>query len=170
MCLQSGKAEAVCHGGTWLVTVHELAAFPLQIVVEILEGESVITWDFDILKGDVVFSLFHSKRAPETGHKEATLPSSSAAGDNVQLIDKTWVLGVDYSRMESPLVCREGESIQVGCVCVLGCALWSLRAPKWSPGGEGKEGVGWEMVSCLGIVVMAILLWVPCENDCHCAL
>lgn len=74
----------------------------------------MITWDFDILKGDVVFSLFHSKRAPQTYRKETTLPSTSAAGDNVQLIDKSWVLGVDYSRMESPLVCREGESIQVG--------------------------------------------------------
>ncbi|XP_054372491.1 SEC14-like protein 5 isoform X2 [Molothrus ater] len=83
-----------------------------MILVEILEGESVITWDFDILKGDVVFSLFHSKRAPEPSHKEATSPSPSGAGDNVQLIDKSWVLGVDYSRVESPLVCREGESIQ----------------------------------------------------------
>lgn len=98
--------------------------------MEILEGESVITWDFDILKGDVVFSLFHSKRAPETSHKEATLPSTSTAGDNVQLIDKTWVLGVDYSRMESPLVCREGESIQVRCVWALAWVLQSYYAPK----------------------------------------
>lgn len=93
--------------------------------MEILEGESVITWDFDILKGDVVFSLFHSKRAPETSHKDAALPSTSAAGDNVQLIDKLWVLGVDYSRVESPLVCREGESIQVRCVWVL---AWILQS------------------------------------------
>uniref|UniRef100_A0A8D0GKQ3 SEC14 like lipid binding 5 n=1 Tax=Sphenodon punctatus TaxID=8508 RepID=A0A8D0GKQ3_SPHPU len=82
------------------------------IVVEILEGESVVTWDFDILRGDVVFSLFHSKRAPEANRKEAMLPNSSAAGDNVQLIGKNWVLGLDYSHVESPLVCREGESIQ----------------------------------------------------------
>uniref|UniRef100_A0A8D0GJ62 SEC14 like lipid binding 5 n=1 Tax=Sphenodon punctatus TaxID=8508 RepID=A0A8D0GJ62_SPHPU len=81
-------------------------------VVEILEGESVVTWDFDILRGDVVFSLFHSKRAPEANRKEAMLPNSSAAGDNVQLIGKNWVLGLDYSHVESPLVCREGESIQ----------------------------------------------------------
>uniref|UniRef100_A0A8D0GJ09 SEC14 like lipid binding 5 n=1 Tax=Sphenodon punctatus TaxID=8508 RepID=A0A8D0GJ09_SPHPU len=84
----------------------------LPIVVEILEGESVVTWDFDILRGDVVFSLFHSKRAPEANRKEAMLPNSSAAGDNVQLIGKNWVLGLDYSHVESPLVCREGESIQ----------------------------------------------------------
>ncbi|POI33548.1 hypothetical protein CIB84_002701 [Bambusicola thoracicus] len=111
------EPENADHIRLWTETIYHSASVlrgaPHEIVVEILEGESVITWDFDILKGDVVFSLFHSKRAPETGHKEATLPSSSAAGDNVQLIDKTWVLGVDYSRMESPLVCREGESIQL---------------------------------------------------------
>ncbi|XP_044301650.1 SEC14-like protein 5 isoform X3 [Varanus komodoensis] len=82
------------------------------VVVEILEGESVITWDFDILKGDVVFSLFHSKRAPETSWKEPAVPNALTAGDNVQLIGKSWILGVDYSRVESPLICREGESIQ----------------------------------------------------------
>ncbi|OXB55088.1 hypothetical protein ASZ78_012025 [Callipepla squamata] len=110
------EPENADHIRLWTETIYHSASVlrgaPHEIVVEILEGESVITWDFDILKGDVVFSLFHSKRAPETSHKEATLPSTSAAGDNVQLIDKTWVLGVDYSRMESPLVCREGESIQ----------------------------------------------------------
>uniref|UniRef100_A0A8B9R422 GOLD domain-containing protein n=2 Tax=Anatinae TaxID=2068716 RepID=A0A8B9R422_ANAPL len=110
------ETENADHIRLWTETIYHSASVlrgaPHEIVVEILEGESVITWDFDILKGDVVFSLFHSKRAPETSHKEATLPSTSTAGDNVQLIDKTWVLGVDYSRMESPLVCREGESIQ----------------------------------------------------------
>jgi len=124
--------------------------------VEILEGESVITWDFDILKGDVVFSLFHSKRAPETSHKEAPLSSTSAAGDNVQLIDKTWVLGVDYSRVESPLVCREGESIQVRYVWVLnGMDLTDLAISKivWWWGGEGIDEVGNHILlrnSCCG--------------------
>uniref|UniRef100_A0A8C4WH38 SEC14 like lipid binding 5 n=1 Tax=Gopherus evgoodei TaxID=1825980 RepID=A0A8C4WH38_9SAUR len=104
------------HIRLWTETIYHsanvLKGAPHEIVVEILEGESVITWDFDILKGDVVFCLFHSKRAPKTIRKEATSSSASTAGDNVQLIDKSWVLGVDYSRMESPLVCREGESIQ----------------------------------------------------------
>uniref|UniRef100_A0A8V5GNI2 Uncharacterized protein n=1 Tax=Melopsittacus undulatus TaxID=13146 RepID=A0A8V5GNI2_MELUD len=110
------ESENSDHIRLWTETIYHSASVlkgaPHEIVVEILEGESVITWDFDILKGDVVFSLFHSKRAPQTSHKEATLPNTSAAGDNMQLIDKTWVLGVDYSHMESPLVCREGESIQ----------------------------------------------------------
>ncbi|XP_072464320.1 SEC14-like protein 5 isoform X2 [Notamacropus eugenii] len=94
----------------WTETVYQSASVfqgaPHEIAVEILEGESVITWDFDILRGDVVFNLFHSKQAPEPK------PRETRAGSSVQLIDPSWVLGVDYSRVESPLVCREGESIQ----------------------------------------------------------
>nr|XP_056722465.1 SEC14-like protein 5 [Euleptes europaea] len=110
------EPEASDHIRLWTETIYHSASIfkgaPHEIVVEILEGESVVTWDFDILKGDVAFSLFHSKRAPETSWKEATVPSALTAGENVQLIGKSWALGVDYSRVESPLVCREGESIQ----------------------------------------------------------
>ncbi|XP_048350661.1 SEC14-like protein 5 [Sphaerodactylus townsendi] len=108
--------ETSDHIRLWTETIYHSANIfkgaPHEIVVEILEGESVITWDFDILKGDVAFSLFHSKRAPEKNWKEAAVPNALMAGDNTQMIGKSWVLGVDYSRVESPLVCREGESIQ----------------------------------------------------------
>ncbi|XP_029433137.1 SEC14-like protein 5 [Rhinatrema bivittatum] len=114
---QIEEPETSDHIRLWTETIYHSACVlkgaPHEMVVEILEGESVITWDFDILRGDVLFSLFHSKRAPATRHREmAALPSSPAAGSNVQLIDKGWVLGSDYSQVESPLVCREGESVQ----------------------------------------------------------
>lgn len=80
---------------------------PTQVTVEILEGESVITWDFDILRGDVVFSLHYTKQVPKLGPRE---PGARASG---QLTDKGWARGTDYSCVEAPLVCREGESIQV---------------------------------------------------------
>ncbi|XP_014688694.2 SEC14-like protein 5 isoform X3 [Equus asinus] len=83
-----------------------LRGAPHEVEVEILEGESVITWDFDILRGDVVFSLYYTKRAARPGPRE---PGARAGG---QLMDKGWVLGSEYSRVEAPLVCREGESIQ----------------------------------------------------------
>lgn len=79
----------------------------MQVVVEILEGESVITWDFDILRGDVVFSLYYAKQAPKLGPQE---PGARASG---QLVDRGGALGTDYSLVEAPLICREGESIQV---------------------------------------------------------
>ncbi|XP_006874960.1 PREDICTED: SEC14-like protein 5 [Chrysochloris asiatica] len=93
----------------WTETYHSasvLRGAPHEVMVEILEGESVITWDFDILRGDVVFSLYHAKQAPTPGPWE---PGAKASG---RLVDKGWALGTDYSRVETPLICREGESIQ----------------------------------------------------------
>ncbi|XP_070267671.1 SEC14-like protein 5 [Myotis yumanensis] len=83
-----------------------LRGAPHEVAVEILEGESVITWDFDILRGDVVFSLCYAKQAPQLGPRE---PGARASG---QLMDKGGTRGADYSPVEAPLICREGESIQ----------------------------------------------------------
>lgn len=108
-------AETSDHIRLWTETIYHSAFIykgaPHEITAEILEVESVITWDFDVLRGDVVFSLFHSKRAPEV-HQKDPASVTTTTSNNVQLIDKTWVLGVDYRRVEAPLVCREGESIQ----------------------------------------------------------
>ena len=89
---------------------------PPQLLVEIIDASSVITWDFDVCKGDVVFHIYHSKRAPQTPRKDplATHSITSPGGNNVQLIDRSWTLGQDYSMVESPLTCKEGESVQVG--------------------------------------------------------
>ncbi|XP_045141983.1 SEC14-like protein 5 [Echinops telfairi] len=89
----------------WTETYHSasvLRGAPHEVMVEILEGESVITWDFDILRGDVVFSLYHAKSAPTQGPPEP----------GEQLADRDCNLDTDYSRVEAPLICREGESIQ----------------------------------------------------------
>ncbi|KAL4836471.1 hypothetical protein H8958_021378 [Nasalis larvatus] len=116
----------------WSETYHSasvLRGAPHEVAVEILEGESVITWDFDILRGDVVFSLYHAKKVPRPGARE---PGTRASG---QLIDKSWVQGRDYSRVEAPLVCREGESIQGSHVTRWpGVYLlqWQMHSP---PGG-----------------------------------
>ena len=87
------------------------------MVLEIIDAASVITWDFDVCKGDVVFHLYHSKRAPQLPRKDPLVGQHSSittpGGNNVQLIDKSWTLGLDYSMVESPLTCKEGESVQV---------------------------------------------------------
>ncbi|RVE69307.1 hypothetical protein OJAV_G00076550 [Oryzias javanicus] len=87
---------------------------PFEMLIEITEASSVITWDFDVSKGDVVFNIYHSKRIPQLPKKDTLgvhgIPSLGSI--NSQLIDKSWVLGQDYSLVEKALVCREGESIQ----------------------------------------------------------
>lgn len=89
--------------------------FTNQVLIEIIDASSVITWDFDMCKGDVVFNIYHSKRAPQPPRKDplGAHGITSPGGNNVQLIDKSWTLGQDYSMVESPLTCKEGESVQV---------------------------------------------------------
>ncbi|XP_041812442.1 SEC14-like protein 1 [Chelmon rostratus] len=87
---------------------------PYEMLIEITEASSVITWDFDVSKGDVIFNIYHSKRAPQAPKKD-TLGAhgiTSLGAVNAQLIDRSWVLGKDYSMVEKALTCREGESVQ----------------------------------------------------------
>ncbi|XP_064423664.1 SEC14-like protein 1 isoform X1 [Latimeria chalumnae] len=102
----------------WPETIYQSASVfkgsPHEILIEMVDASSVITWDFDVCKGDIIFNIYHSKRAPQPPKKD-TLGAhgiTSLGGNNVQLIDKTWQLGLDYSMVESPLICREGESVQ----------------------------------------------------------
>ncbi|PIO27755.1 hypothetical protein AB205_0123940 [Aquarana catesbeiana] len=84
------------------------------IFIQIVDASSVITWDFDVCKGDIVFNIYHSKRAPQVPKRD-TLGAhgiTSPVCNNVQLIDKAWQLGRDYSMVESSLTCKEGESVQ----------------------------------------------------------
>uniref|UniRef100_A0A8C7IE76 SEC14 like lipid binding 1 n=1 Tax=Oncorhynchus kisutch TaxID=8019 RepID=A0A8C7IE76_ONCKI len=104
----------------WTETIYQSASVfkgaPHEVVLEIIDAASVITWDFDVCKGDVVFHLYHSKRAPQPPRKDPLVGQHSSittpGGNNVQLIDKSWTLGLDYSMVESPLTCKEGESVQ----------------------------------------------------------
>ncbi|XP_069005839.1 SEC14-like protein 1 [Embiotoca jacksoni] len=87
---------------------------PYEMLIEITEASSVITWDFDVSKGDVLFNIYHSKRAPQPPKKDSLGAHglTSLGAVNAQLIDRSWVLGQDYSMVEKALTCREGESIQ----------------------------------------------------------
>ncbi|XP_035511517.1 SEC14-like protein 1 [Morone saxatilis] len=87
---------------------------PYELLIEITEASSVITWDFDVSKGDVIFNIYHSKRAPQPPKKD-TLGAhgiTSLGVVNAQVIDRSWLLGKDYSMVEKALTCREGESVQ----------------------------------------------------------
>ncbi|XP_029706089.1 SEC14-like protein 1 isoform X2 [Takifugu rubripes] len=102
----------------WTETIYQSASVfkgaPHEVLIEIIDASSVITWDFDICKGDVVFHIYHSKRAPQLPRKDplGAHGIASPGVNNVQLIDKSWTLGQDYSMVESPLTCKEGESVQ----------------------------------------------------------
>uniref|UniRef100_A0A8C7X2I2 SEC14 like lipid binding 1 n=1 Tax=Oryzias sinensis TaxID=183150 RepID=A0A8C7X2I2_9TELE len=102
----------------WTETIYQSSSIfkgaPHELVIEIIDAASVITWDFDVCKGDIIFNIYHSKRAPQPPRKDplGAHGITSPGLNNVQLIDKSWTLGQDYSMVESPLTCKEGESVQ----------------------------------------------------------
>ncbi|KAI4893589.1 hypothetical protein NFI96_019283, partial [Prochilodus magdalenae] len=108
------ELENADHIRLWADTIYQSAQVfkeaPHEVMIEVVEESSVITWDFDILRGDMVFNIYHSKRTPQPPRKDS--PAALPELNNVQLIGRSWTLGVDYSMVESPLTCREGESIQ----------------------------------------------------------
>jgi hypothetical protein len=66
----------------------------------------VITWDFDIIKGDVMFTVFRHKRP-----KEACSGSLTSLGDSPSC---GVVANVDAVVVEKPKTCHDGDSVQVG--------------------------------------------------------
>ncbi|KAG7259155.1 hypothetical protein CRUP_010328, partial [Coryphaenoides rupestris] len=48
----------------WTETIYQSASVfkgaPHELLIEIIDASSVITWDFDVCKGDVVFNIYHS--------------------------------------------------------------------------------------------------------------
>ncbi|KAF4092678.1 hypothetical protein AMELA_G00023480 [Ameiurus melas] len=99
----------------WTDTIYKTASVfkgaPHEVLIEITEASSVITWDFDVCKGDAVFNIYHSRKAPQT-QRDTLGNLTGPGGNNVQVIEKAWTLGKDYSLVETALTCKEGESIQ----------------------------------------------------------
>ncbi len=66
----------------------------------------MITWDFDIIKGDVIFTVFRHKRP-----KEACSGSLTSLGESPSC---GVIANVDAVVVEKPKTCHDGDSIQVG--------------------------------------------------------
>ncbi|KAL0272928.1 UNVERIFIED_CONTAM: hypothetical protein PYX00_005734 [Menopon gallinae] len=78
-----------------------------EVVIHIDEPHTVITWDFDVMLQDVVFSVLVTSLPLST--KE-----TSCIGDSEHkcVIDKNWKEGKEYFKVETPIVCHDGESVQ----------------------------------------------------------
>ncbi|KAI8794138.1 SEC14-like protein 1 isoform X1 [Biomphalaria glabrata] len=87
--------------------------FPHEVLIEVPEKGSVVTWDFDILKGDVTFTVFLCRKAaPQQPLHQHYVGGTSGTMGCVQYIDKTMVVGRDISIVEPPNICRDGDSVQ----------------------------------------------------------
>ena len=83
---------------------------------------SVITWDFDVMKHDVMFCVFRTNEAFKGLDKPTPVPSLNNIGsftigptaepEHHSSIGRGWREGEEYFRAEVPIVCHDGESIQ----------------------------------------------------------
>lgn len=84
--------------------------YPNEVLIQVPQRGCVITWDFDILKGDVTFTVFRCKnplsKSEHHVHHISNLPVS------IQYIDKNMQVGKDMSIVEPPHICRDGDSVQ----------------------------------------------------------
>jgi len=86
-----------------------------EVLIQNQDKGSVITWDFDVMRHDVIFSVFRTKEPVK--RVKASTPSSATTSnaadpEHHSSIGKGWKEGVDYFRAETPFICHDGESIQ----------------------------------------------------------
>uniref|UniRef100_A0A4W5P7M8 SEC14 like lipid binding 1 n=1 Tax=Hucho hucho TaxID=62062 RepID=A0A4W5P7M8_9TELE len=105
-------------GGECMCEVPEGGLVPKSLyrTAEELENEDISLWTETIYQSASVFKGAPHEVSPNTVHLEGEIRKregiTAPGGNNIQLIDKSWTLGLDYSMVESPLTCKEGESVQ----------------------------------------------------------
>jgi len=100
-----------------------------EILFDIKEKGSVITWDFDVIKQDVTFTVLRLDRLLPTVEESDEHESAQGCGGGHSalpqlgrlsldgtagpiVIPKTWIINQDYHAVEPCLEIKEGESVQ----------------------------------------------------------
>ncbi|KAG1670153.1 SEC14-like protein 1 [Nymphon striatum] len=88
-----------------------------EIVIQNDDIGSVICWDFDVMKEDILFLVLKTSRPLPIDPSNPPIPPSSMVGSPSadspsSFLDKNFVQGKDYTVVENPLICHDGESIQ----------------------------------------------------------
>lgn len=80
-----------------------------EVIVPNRDPQSVLTWDFDVLRHDIAFTVYRSDH--ELCHPPA---DTTGGGDEAKSVldQKGWREGEHFHRVEPTLVCHDGESIQ----------------------------------------------------------
>ncbi|CAH0692089.1 unnamed protein product [Spodoptera exigua] len=84
-----------------------------EVIVPNRDPQSVLTWDFDVLRHDIAFTVYRSDH--ELCHPPAdTTALCVGGGDEAKSVldQKGWREGEHFHRVEPTLVCHDGESIQ----------------------------------------------------------
>ncbi|KAK2564305.1 SEC14-like protein 5 [Acropora cervicornis] len=117
-------------------TTHVSKGSPHEVLVTIKESQSVITWDFDVMKSDVQFTVFRHKRPREA----VSSNSLSSFGSDASLNQSGVIAGVDAVVVEKPRHCVDGESIQGTHVCSIpGVYILQWKYKSGAPTGQAHS-------------------------------
>jgi len=91
-----------------------------EVLVQNTDRGSVITWDFDVMKHDVMFCVFRTKEAFTGLEKPPPTPTLSNIGsfnmgptsepEQHSNIGRGWREGEEYFRAEAPIICMTGRA------------------------------------------------------------
>ncbi|KYN12771.1 Protein real-time [Trachymyrmex cornetzi] len=80
-----------------------------HVFIESDDPGAVLTWDFDVMRHNVIFTVFHKSRNSENG-AISELPELAIGGDHEIVAAKE--LKDNYIKVEHSIICHDGESIQ----------------------------------------------------------
>ncbi|XP_026738905.1 protein real-time isoform X2 [Trichoplusia ni] len=94
-----------------------------EVIVPNRDPQSVLTWDFDVLRHDIAFTVYRTEH--QLDHPP---PDTTGGADEAKSVleQKGWREGEHYHRVEPTLVCHDGESIQ-GSHVMLECGSYILQ-------------------------------------------
>ncbi|XP_011863997.1 PREDICTED: protein real-time [Vollenhovia emeryi] len=79
-----------------------------HVFIESDDPGAVLTWDFDVMRHNVIFTVLHKSRNSENG-AISELPELAIGGDHEIVAAKELK---DYIKVEHSIICHDGESIQ----------------------------------------------------------
>ncbi|EGI69980.1 Protein real-time [Acromyrmex echinatior] len=80
-----------------------------HVFIESDDPGAVLTWDFDVMRHNIIFTVLHKSRNSENG-AISELPELAIGGDHEIVAAKE--LKDNYIKVEHSIICHDGESIQ----------------------------------------------------------
>ncbi|GBP59553.1 Protein real-time [Eumeta japonica] len=112
-----------------------------EVIVKNRDPHSVLTWDFDVMRQDIAFTVFRTiKELPSPKEEDPTHNGLcvGGAGGETEGVGRSalersgWREGEHYQRVEPALLCHDGESIQ-GSHVMTECGTYVLQWRWQSP-------------------------------------
>lgn len=81
-----------------------------HVVINCSDPGAVLTWDFDVMRHKVLFSVFHKESSEEKN--TLGLPENQTTVEQEITSNKELKEGIDGVMVEASITCHDGESIQ----------------------------------------------------------